>query len=164
MAESDSVDAANKEVFESSVSVGSLSYPMQCSALRKNGFVLIKEFPCKIVDMSTSKTGKHGGAKVHLVGIDIFTGRKYEELCPSTHNMDVPNVERRDYQLIDITDDGFVSLLTEDGSTKDDLVVPAGDLGDDLKAAFADGKNLMVTVQAAMNKEAIISFKEDAGK
>jgi hypothetical protein len=46
--------------------------------------------PCKIVDMSTSKTGKHGHAKVHLVAIDvsgfpqyfvsqhlqIFTGKK----------------------------------------------------------------------------------------
>jgi hypothetical protein len=29
--------------------------------------------PCKIVDMSTSKTGKHGHAKVHLVAIDVST-------------------------------------------------------------------------------------------
>lgn len=27
--------------------------------------------PCKIVEMSTSKTGKHGHAKVHLVAIDV---------------------------------------------------------------------------------------------
>lgn len=73
---------------------------MQCSSLRKNGFVVIKSRPCKIVDMSTSKTGKHGHAKVHLVAIDIFTGKKLEELCPSTHNMDVPNVSRREYQLV----------------------------------------------------------------
>lgn len=132
---------------------------MQCSALRKNGHVVIKGRPCKIVDMSTSKTGKHGHAKVHLVAIDIFTGKKLEDLSPSTHNMDVPFVSRAEYQLLDI-DDGFLSLMTSDGDTKDDVKVPYGELGDKITAEFNDGKDLIICIIAAMNEEAAISFKE----
>ena len=148
-----------EHTFENADAGASATYPMQCSALRKNGFVVIKGRPCKIVDMSTSKTGKHGHAKVHLVTLDIFTGKKLEDLSPSTHNLEVPFVKRSEYQLLDI-DDGYLSLMTMDGETKDDVKAPEGELGDSMQAAFDEGKYLMVTIISAMGEEAAISFKE----
>jgi translation initiation factor 5A len=126
--------------FAAASSGASESFPQQCSALRKNGFVLIKDRPCKIVEMSTSKTGKHGHAKVHLVGIDIFNSKKYEDICPSTHNMMVPNVLRKEFMLLDISDDGFVSILDEDkNETRDDIRLPAdADLGKQPLSFFQD--------------------------
>ncbi|CAO3617805.1 unnamed protein product [Mucor hiemalis] len=149
----------HEQTFETADAGASLTFPMQCSALRKNGHVCIKNRPCKIIEMTTSKTGKHGHAKVHLVGTDIFTNRKYEDLCPSTHNMNVPNVTRMDYALLDI-DEGFLSLMLPDGSTKEDVKVPEGELGEKLEAEFEEGKELMVSVVSAMGEEHCLSFKE----
>jgi translation initiation factor 5A len=141
----------------------SLTYPMQCSALRKNGHVVIKGRPCKIVDMSTSKTGKHGHAKVHLVAIDIFTGKKLEDISPSTHNMDVPNVKRTEYTLVNI-DDGYLNLMTADGTSKDDVKVPEGELGAQIVKDFEEeGKELTVTIIAAMGEEQAIAVRAAAG-
>ncbi|XP_023220909.1 eukaryotic translation initiation factor 5A-1-like [Centruroides vittatus] len=138
----------------------STTYPVQCSSLRKNGFVMLKGRPCKIMEMSTSKTGKHGHAKVHLVGLDIFTNKKYEDLCPSTHNIDVPNVSRCDFQLIDISDDGFATLMNDKGDTRDDLRIPEGDLGQKIREEFGKEDNtVIVTVLAAVGEEAIITCK-----
>ncbi|KAL3955282.1 hypothetical protein ACCO45_010845 [Purpureocillium lilacinum] len=147
--------------FESADAGASLTFPMQCSALRKNGFVVIKGRPCKIVDMSTSKTGKHGHAKVHLVALDIFTGKKYEDLSPSTHNMDVPNVSRREFQLLDISDDGFLSLMNDDGDTKDDVRMPDGEVGEKINKLFKiDEKDTNVIVLTSMGEEAAVEAKE----
>ncbi|KAF9693343.1 hypothetical protein EKO04_008737 [Ascochyta lentis] len=154
-------DAQHEHTFDSADAGASQTYPMQCSALRKNGFVVIKNRPCKIVEMTTSKTGKHGHAKVHLVAIDIFTSKKLEELCPSTHNMNVPNVRRQEYLLVDVSEDGFLSLMSDDGSTKDDVKLPDGEVGDKINKLFTeDGKDTSVIVLTAMGEESAIDAKE----
>jgi len=129
-------------------------------ALRKGGFVIVRGFPCKVMNMSTSKTGKHGGAKIHMTAIDIFTGRKYEEIFSSTENIDVPLVSKAEYQLIDIDDEGFMSLMTDDGATKEDLKVPEGEVGDQIREAHGAGKELSISTIIAMGKEEAQSFKE----
>lgn len=154
-------DAMDDHHFETTDSGASATYPMQCSALRKNGFVMLKGRPCKIVEMSTSKTGKHGHAKVHMVGLDIFTGKKCEDICPSTHNMDVPNVKREDLQLMDISDDGFLTLMCDGGDLREDLKLPDGDLGNQLRSEFDAGREILCTVLKACGEEVVIAIKNN---
>ncbi|KAI9591553.1 eukaryotic translation initiation factor 5A-2 [Syncephalis fuscata] len=156
-------DLHNHDFIGEAGSSASATYPMQCSALRKGGHVVIKGRPCKIVDMSTSKTGKHGHAKVNMTAIDIFTGKKLEDVSPSTHNMDVPNVSRVEYEAVMIDDDGFVTLMTPDGASKDDIKYPEDKLDEfreALEKAQDAGKSIVATVLSAMGEESIITYKE----
>jgi translation initiation factor 5A len=147
------------EDFQTGDAGASETYPQQCSALRKNGYVMLKSRPCKIMEMSTSKTGKHGHAKVHMVGIDIFTGKKYEDICPSTHNMSVPNVKRVEYSVIDIDNDGYVSMMDDSSDTRSDIKLPEGELGQEIRSKFEGGEGIKVTVLVALGEEAIMSYK-----
>merc|ERR1712176_1282426 len=144
--------------YEDTDAGASETYPQQCSALRKNGFVMIKGRPCKIVEMSTSKTGKHGHAKVHLVALDIFTGKKYEDICPSTHNMDVPHVSRKDYQYLSLEEE-FVSIMDDAGETREDLKLPDDDIGTEIKNKIQADEQFMVTVLSAVGEERIVGTK-----
>ncbi|EME30974.1 translation initiation factor eIF-5A [Galdieria sulphuraria] len=136
--------------------------PIQAGSVKKNSFVVLKGFPCKVVDISTSKTGKHGHAKANIVGVDIFTGKKYEEMCPTSHNILQPVVNRKDYQLVDIEDDGFVVLMDENNETRSDLKLDleSDDVHKKIKQEFNEGKELLVTVLSAMKTEKIIASKE----
>jgi translation initiation factor 5A len=126
---------------------------------------VIKGHPCKVSDVSTSKTGKHGHAKCNFTAIDIFTNKKYEDIVPSTHNTHVPNVTRKDYSLVDISEDGFCSLFdAETSETREDIKLPEIPEGfaREIRMAFDEGKALIVSLQSAMNIEQIIAFKEEA--
>lgn len=152
--------------FEETTSGASETFPMQCSALRKNGFVVLKGKACKIVEMSTSKTGKHGHAKVHLVGIDIFTGKKCEDICPSTHNMQVPNVIRKEFEVVDMTDDGFFSLMNDEGEMRDDLKITencshstVASIRELIGSVDPASERVLATVWKAMGEEVVKELK-----
>mmetsp|Transcript_20024 Transcript_20024/g.14511 ORF Transcript_20024/g.14511 Transcript_20024/m.14511 type:complete len:160 (+) Transcript_20024:34-513(+) len=140
-------------------------YNMEGGQIRKGGYIVIKGHPCKVVDVSTSKTGKHGHAKCNFVAVDIFTNKKYEDIVQSTHNTSVPNVSRKDYSLVDISEDDFCSLFdVETSETREDIKLPDVPEGfaREIRAAFDEGKALIVSVLSAMDHEQIIAFKEEA--
>lgn len=137
-------------------------YPAQASSVRKGGYILIKDRPCKVIEMSTSKTGKHGHAKINFVTTDIFTDKKIEDICQSTHNVNVPEVTRKEYQLLDIDEDGFMTLLDEDsGDPREDLKLRDKKLDRELESEFRKDKDLLVTIISSMNENAVVDYKEN---
>ncbi|RCV19081.1 hypothetical protein SETIT_3G355600v2 [Setaria italica] len=122
--------------FDSKADAGaSKTYPQQAGTVRKNGYLVIKNRPCKC----------------HFVASDIFNGKKLEDIVPSLHNCDVPHVNCTEYQLIDISEDGFVN----------DLRLPTDDnLLSQIKDGFGEGKDLVVTVMSVMGEEQICALKD----
>ncbi|OIR58682.1 MAG: translation initiation factor eIF5A [Amphiamblys sp. WSBS2006] len=147
------------ETFAETGAGASLTFPEQASSVKKGGHVVIKGRPCKVTDISSSKTGKHGHAKVNVTAVDIFTQKKYEEVCPASHNLDVPVIDRSEYQLIDL-EAGFMSLMSATGEMKDDVKAPEGELGEKIRAGFDAGKDMIIAVIKAMNEESAIAAKE----
>lgn len=47
-------------------------------------------------------------------------------------------------QLIDISDDGFVTLMNDKGDTRDDLRLPEGDLGQKVRDEFTKEDNTVI--------------------
>ena len=92
--------------------------------LKKGGYVLIDKRPCRVVDITKVKPGKHGHAKASIIGVDLFTNRRYETHLPTSHEIDVPFVERQDYVLLNI-EDNHTQLLTLEGTLREDVDLPA---------------------------------------
>merc|ERR1711865_185015 len=137
--------------------------PIEAGSARKGGFIVIKGRPCKIVDMSKAKVGKHGAAKCAFTGVDIFTGKKLESICPASAGLSQPIVERSEFQLCDITDDGYLSLMASGGDMRDDIKLPddAG-IAKKLKDRFDGDIDTMVTLLKAMGHEQVIDMKDMA--
>ncbi|KAJ6803053.1 eukaryotic translation initiation factor 5A-2 [Iris pallida] len=141
------------------------TYSQWAGTICKNGYIVIKDRPCKVLDVIPVKTGKPGRDKYGFVGLDIFTRKKLQVVVPSSLCCDVPHVKCSDYQLINISEDGFVSLLTESGGTKDDLRLPTDEgLLTLIKDRLAEGKDLVVSVICAMGEEGICKVTELGSK
>ena len=132
---------------------------------KPGSLVMIKDFPCKVTQFSTAKPGKHGSAKAMLTGKDIFTDKQYEESFGTGDMIPAPEVVKTEMNCIDVTDDGFLSLMQEDGGMKEDIKLPheehLKDIATRIKSILAEGKKeCLVTVQRWGDREQAVLVRE----
>lgn len=102
--------------------------------LKEGKFVLIEDIPCRIVQIETSKSGKHGGAKMRIVAMGIFDGQKKTLLTPGDQDVEVPIIERKNAQIMSISGK-TAQVMDAETYEMYDLLVP-----DELLANAAAGK------------------------
>jgi len=77
-----------------------MSKPAEVGSLKVGSYVIIDNEPCRIVDYSKSKPGKHGSAKARVVAMGVFDNVKRSFVKPVDAQAEVPIIEKRNGQVI----------------------------------------------------------------
>lgn len=118
--------------------------------LKEGKYVIIEDIPCRIVNIDSSKPGKHGAAKMRVTGIGVFDGQKKQLLVPSDADVEVPIIDRQTAQIVAVN--GNTAQLM-DTTTYEvfELAIPAELLNGAAAGKEADlmcalGKKLMTRI------------------
>jgi translation initiation factor 5A len=116
--------------------------PAVAKELREGRFVVIDGEPCKVVQIESSAPGKHGAAKMRIVGIGLFDSIKRTLLKPSDGGVEIPLVERKSGQVVSVSGD-MAQLMDPETYEMYELKIP-----EELKEQVEAGKEveLMVTM------------------
>ncbi|KAH7546178.1 hypothetical protein FEM48_Zijuj01G0173000 [Ziziphus jujuba var. spinosa] len=155
----------DEQHFKSKVDAGaSKTFPQQAGTIRKNGFIVIKNRPCKLMIFLNSQffhRGFYADFEALINGnrkLLIHMLLKFPLQKPAS--MDMQNASL--WGLIYLMGRNLkVSLLTDSGNTKDDLRLPNDEnLLTQIKDGLAEGKDLVVTVMTTMGEEQICAVKD----
>lgn len=121
---------------------------------------MLQGFPCKIMELSKAQPGKHGHAKMHLIGLDVFTGRKHEDICPTKESIEVPVLKRTDYQLVNVDAD-FLELMDQAGRLRDDVRCHSLEkqLEKEISQMWGKNQDIIITLLEGMGQVKVISAK-----
>ncbi|MEA3295057.1 MAG: translation initiation factor IF-5A [Euryarchaeota archaeon] len=112
--------------------------------LKEGRYVIIDDEPCVIKSVSHSKPGKHGSAKARVDAVGIFDNQKRSLISPVTQKIYVPLVERKNGQVLSISNNTAQIMDMSDYSTIE-LPIP-----DEYKNVVEAGKDIQYLV--AMGK------------
>jgi len=70
--------------------------------LKVGKYIIVDDEPCKILDITTSKPGKHGEAKARIDAMGLFDNQKRSIVHPVKHKVGVPMIDKRTAQVLSI--------------------------------------------------------------
>lgn len=117
---------------------------VEASELKIGQYVFLSKRPCKIIELTKSKTGKHGHCKVNVQGVDVITGNKYIDVFPGHIKLFSFELQRGTYQLNNIEEDTVTYMNdTEESTIRIDV---ESDIYKEIKQYFDDGCDITVSI------------------
>tara|TARA_Y100000310_G_C20702665_1_gene831421 strand:- start:1795 stop:2190 length:396 start_codon:yes stop_codon:yes gene_type:complete len=72
-------------------------------SLKKGETIVIDNAPCKVTDISVSRPGKHGHAKVNLMAVGMLDGKKRQLTMPGHDKVPAPIIEKKTAQVLSVS-------------------------------------------------------------
>ena len=89
--------------------------------LKVGRYMMVEDSPSKIMEITTSKPGKHGEAKSRIVAIGIFDNQKRSAVFPVKHKVKVPVIEKKNAQVLSVSNKEAQLM---DSETFETFVIP----------------------------------------
>ena len=119
--------------------------------LKVGKYVIIEGLACRVASIDTSKPGKHGAAKMRVVGIGVFDGQKKNLLVPSDADVEVPIIERKNAQVVSVSEN-TAQFMDTDTFEIYELSIP-----EEFAGKLETGKEC--EMMEAMGRKAIVRVK-----
>ena len=105
--------------------------------LKRGDTIIIDGAPCKILDTTTSRPGKHGHAKVNMMAVGLLDEKKRQLMMPGHDKVEAPIIEKKTAQILSIAGK-MASVMDMDSYETFELEIP-----DELKEEIAEGKEVL---------------------
>ena len=120
-------------------------------SLKPGKMCVIEGEPCKVLSITTSAPGKHGGAKARLDAVGIFDNKRRSIVKPAANEIDVPLVDKRVGQVLSISGDNAQVMDMESYETFEIAIADElkSRMGEGIEIKYWDimGRKLMVDIR-----------------
>lgn len=95
--------------------------------------------------------------KVSIIGKNIFDGTRLEMNVPSSSVVQVPIVTKKQYTLVDISEDMYVSMIDENNNIREDIKINE-EMYDKIKNKIHNNEIILICT-TAVGREEITDYK-----
>lgn len=109
-------------------------------SIKEGDCLVIEGSACKAVEVLTSKSGKHGHAKMRITAVGLTNDKKRVIVLPAHDNVEVPIIEKRSAQVLSISGE-HANIMDSETYETFDLKIP-----EELKGQVVEGCGILYWV------------------